>query len=120
MLDAGDGLAIQKIAPGFAATGTWELDLTPRTFEMVNPEQFTAGAYAIGITSNTELSVVDDPQCPGQTATTGGRYTFSVSGDTLTLTSVVDDACPFRQGVLTAHPWKRSGAATQSTSSGTT
>jgi hypothetical protein len=102
-----DGPAIQKLAPGFAAFGTWELDLTATTFEMWNPSQFTAGAYSAGVTATDEFSVVDDPGCPLETSSAGGRYHFAVSGDTLTLTSVTVDACPFRQGVLTAHPWQR-------------
>ena len=48
-----------------------------------------------------------DPACPQPSSSGGGRYHFVVSGDTLTLTSVAVDACPFRQGVLTAHPWQR-------------
>ena len=112
-----DGPAIQKLAPGFAAFGTWELDLTATTFEMWSPDQFTLPPYAVGVTATDEFSVVDDPGCPLETSSAGGRYHFAVSGDTLTLTSLTVDACPFRQGVLTAHPWQRQHVpkSTQST-----
>ncbi len=107
LLGQDDVAAIASHIPGFNSVGVWTLTLSANTFQMFNPDNFTAGPVAAGIDAGKHLLVANDPDCLGQVAQTGGAYTYLESATSLTFSPVGDDACPFRPWLLRAKPWKK-------------
>ena len=107
LLGQADVAAIAIHVPGFDSAGVWTLTLSANTFQMFNPEEFTAGPVAAGIDAGKHLVVADDPACPDQVLLTGGVYTYQASATSLTFSPGADDACPFRGWLLRAKPWTK-------------
>jgi hypothetical protein len=107
LLGQSDVAKIATHVPGFNSAGEWTLTLSANTFQMFNPDEFTAGPVAAGIDASEHLLVANDSDCPGQVLQTGGVYTYQASATSLTFSPVGDDACPFRGWLLRAKPWTK-------------
>jgi hypothetical protein len=81
--------------------GTWTIDLSSPTSGVVkltwNGENGGGGRYAISGSTIT-LTPKKNGACK-----TKGKYTFKLTGNTLTFTKI-SDTCTQRRDVLTAHP----------------
>jgi hypothetical protein len=84
--------------------GTWTIDLKSWTSGplnlTVNGHNKGGGTYAI-----SGYKITFTPK-QGGSCTTKGKYTFTLSGKTLTFTKL-SDSCTVRFDVLTAHSWKK-------------
>ena len=107
LLGQADVATIANHVPGFNSAGVWTLTLSASTFQLFNPDEFTAGPVATGIDAAKHLLVANDSNCPGQVLQTGGVYTYHASATSLTFSPVADDACPFRGWLLQAKPWTK-------------
>jgi hypothetical protein len=107
LLGQADVATIANHVPGFDSVGVWTLTLTANTFQLFNPDEFTAGPVAASIDAGEHLLVANDANCPGQVLLTGGMYTYQTSATSLTFSPGADDACPFRGWLLRAKPWTK-------------
>jgi len=86
--------------------GTWTIDLSSPTSGTVkltwNGEKAGGGRYAISGSTIT-LTPKKNGSCK-----TKGKYTFKLTGNTLTFTKITG-TCTERRNVLTAHPWTKVG-----------
>lgn len=86
--------------------GTWTLALRSPTSGTVNltwnGRKAGGGTYAI---SGSTITLT--PKKNGGCKTTG-KYTFKLTGKSLTFTKI-SDTCTVRRDVLTAHPWTKVG-----------
>jgi hypothetical protein len=89
-------------------SGDWELDLTDprRSVTRLNGEVVVVGRY----TANPARLVMHDTggpiACLGEPGMAQGIYAWSLVGDQLTLTAVLD-RCQGRPFVLTVKPWQK-------------
>lgn len=107
LLGQADVAAIADHVPGFSSPGVWTLTLSANTFQLSNPDGFSAGPVAAGIDAGKHLLVADDSDCPGQVLQTGGLYAYQAAATSLTFSPVRDDACPFRGWLLQAKQWTK-------------
>jgi len=104
-----DAAVIAQQAGGFDRPGLWLMVLSATTFQFLNPEKDSPGSYPVGLSATNEITVAPELDCPGQTTQDGGQYAYQTDGETLTLTPLRDDSCPFREWLLIAHPWQKRG-----------
>jgi hypothetical protein len=84
------------------AAGTWDLRLAEDgSFEVMdaNAEQHVQGTYRV----EGDRIMFMDAGGPGMCEDPDGEYRWTMDGDEVAMT-VVDDTCPGRLTVLTAHP----------------
>jgi streptogramin lyase len=98
---------IQQYAPDFDQQGNWTLTLTRTTFQLRNPQGYSAGSSRAYKVAPGVVHVANDPDCPGETSPQGGMYRFRIVGRTLTLRPTQVDACVSRQWLLEVRPWHR-------------
>jgi hypothetical protein len=93
-----------------APPGDWQLMVTADGIGYRHPDGHTFSPGTVVAVTADEITFAADPACPGQTAPTEGRYSWAITGTTLTFTEVEPDSCLDRAGTLTTAPWTRTGA----------
>jgi hypothetical protein len=91
-----------------ASSGVWTLTITATDVLITNPGDTTPFSVDPTDLSESTLMVAASQDCPDQSSITGGEYSVSLQGATLTF-KAVRDSCGDRKAVLSTVPWTRKG-----------